>query len=1020
MSEQRSTLSPFVPRTIAAFERAATQVARRAALPLRALTGRAVSFADRLLTRVAASWAPNSGAGQARPSLHVAPQAMGMAQPWYEVEPSGAEEQALLPGEARSLPLPAEPVNVIAPMAAKPSWAPPSETGERKAAEALGLQHVASAAAAALPSQMAPLPSTARPFVHAQWVDRQLRMAAPAAALAAGRPSYVFVAPRVEPATATLPGSRAVAGSANAPSLPALTSSTAMATAGVPSSVVASAPLSLAMPALPDAPAAAPLRAAPAAAPWSTPAGLPDMRMNPALAQASAVGQQLFAFLERLAGTRAAVDTAPLALSLVTAALPSPVQAADALGASPAVLAQAAQQEPAQPQVGHTRPAPAREWLALPAPTRFRPGSMASRSEQLGFALDARAAAAWGAPAASVLAQAVGRVDSLAAAAPSAFGALQPPAPLPTTSPSTVEGARGPAQLMRFLDGRVGVQTVRALAPLPLLAPIAPAEPSAEAMAPSGRTSGDAAAAPPSKTRRVPEREPLHLAPVGLRAEQWAGVVGVRAANLSIDIVDPARLSAQAHATTPPSASIPAADLTRTQGADAPAASIMPAPHPLWSAPASQAESRLSVEEWALVATFPSVATAIQTATARAAADWRRPDLVTLTPPPASPVIARQPAGATAAAPASSDRPASAVGPRAWAASDPLRLPSGRAPRGSFIWPRVGALSTEGWTPPSTVTAAESAALAAPGMPLWGVMPPLPALVSAAPDAVEGPAAAASAVEQRVARERTSTGATAAARASAGVGAEMRPNQRAAALEFVQAPGGAEEQVRAQPVADRVEPGTGRSAQPLAAAARTLGEAARSAQERSAAATRIGELVSLAPAGERPTSPGQGSARTQAPSLSGAAGRALELARPFLQLVDRGVAADAGRSATPRFFEQSQPLVTAVPASESANRIVEAMRAQPATSSGDDRVSLGDLTLISLASANLQVAATEHQPAPAAAPAPQASAPAAGAAQARAGAASPQEIEELARAAYAELQRLIAIAHERSGRTWES
>ena len=103
----------------------------------------------------------------------------------------------------------------------------------------------------------------------------------------------------------------------------------------------------------------------------------------------------------------------------------------------------------------------------------------------------------------------------------------------------------------------------------------------------------------------------------------------------------------------------------------------------------------------------------------------------------------------------------------------------------------------------------------------------------------------------------------------------------------------------------------------------------------------------------------EGAAATGGPT--GAAGRALELARPFLRLVENGIGSDGGqRAAAPRFFEQSQPLVTAqrrrAPAAAS---IVEAVRHRRRRPPSDDRVTLADLTLISVASATQQVAASQ-------------------------------------------------------------
>jgi hypothetical protein len=112
--------------------------------------------------------------------------------------------------------------------------------------------------------------------------------------------------------------------------------------------------------------------------------------------------------------------------------------------------------------------------------------------------------------------------------------------------------------------------------------------------------------------------------------------------------------------------------------------------------------------------------------------------------------------------------------------------------------------------------------------------------------------------------------------------------------------------------------------------------------------------------------------------------------------------------------------VSGAPSNDSATRIVEALRSQPASSPSDDRVTLADLTLIAIASATQQVAASP------AGGGPSAGAPAGGGPSGGGGGGAPagggaksgnpaQEIEELARAAFDELQRLITVARERSG-----
>ena len=112
-------------------------------------------------------------------------------------------------------------------------------------------------------------------------------------------------------------------------------------------------------------------------------------------------------------------------------------------------------------------------------------------------------------------------------------------------------------------------------------------------------------------------------------------------------------------------------------------------------------------------------------------------------------------------------------------------------------------------------------------------------------------------------------------------------------------------------------------------------------------------------------------------------------------------------------------MVAAQAADPAANSIVAAMRAQPAATSGDDRVTLSDLTLISMASATQQVAASpagSSPPSAAASPASGGGGGDGGGAGHGGGTGNPvQEIDELARAAFHELQKLIMLERERSG-----
>ena len=119
-------------------------------------------------------------------------------------------------------------------------------------------------------------------------------------------------------------------------------------------------------------------------------------------------------------------------------------------------------------------------------------------------------------------------------------------------------------------------------------------------------------------------------------------------------------------------------------------------------------------------------------------------------------------------------------------------------------------------------------------------------------------------------------------------------------------------------------------------------------------------------------------------------------------------------------------MVSARAADPAASSIVEAMRAQPTATSSDDRVTLSDLTLISMASATQQIAASPTGAGPTSASASSSSSPSSGdqghgGSGQGGGTGNPvQEIEELARAAFHELQRLITLERERSGDPWES
>ncbi len=1118
----------FVPRTVASFERAATVVARRVAAPVRMLAARALSFADRIV----GSWtgaSPMVGGFESggRPAMRAAARSGGMPmpRPWYEVD---ADEDAIWPeqaaraaaaegatGPAPGALLPAaerggaieRTALTAAPAAAArattraaetddvPSPAAGARGGDARAdlrvAEALGLRAplvvpppiVAPAARATTP--------LGRALAHAAWVDAQLRgVATPAEPAVRATTGYVFIAPadREGPveANAQTPAARGAAVTATPAKV-------------APASTMA--PRSVAV--------------APNVAAWSP--SLPDPRL-PAATPTPTV-QRIADFMARLVGVQTARDAAPLSAAIASV----------------------------EPAVAQARPTtPERTYVMLSAPTSaavsWRPGAAAARMEQLGAHVDARVSAAWGEPASAVAVSPAGANGGIGPTAPGARGTSRAPSLPPDGSTASATIARavpaiehtyvtpieaaprpatGPARLSRFMEQLVGVQMARATAPLPVQAVIHAivhaAEPAATAMttavssrAPErvalaattavARSNGATPAATPAAmlaasvippaARRAAAGAAANAtatAPgaIGRRAEQLGGVVGVRAASLSLDFVDPARLAMLTSG----------APSMQTVAADAPARdTIMPAPQPLFATRVeAAASSSLTAEEWSLVATFPSAATAVQLAAARQSAQWS--EVAAGARVAAAPVrtllsaIAVSPAAAAAEPAAIAHQqsvaaiagrggaPAEYVVP-SMAAGTPARLPGGRTPRGSFTWPKLAEPSPARaeWAAPAAV-AAEYAKQAAPGTPLWGAMPaPIlvaPSLAASTRRAVgttaagvlvgtaagtagpagvtagtAGPAGATAGmagpagVTAGAAGPAGATEGTAGAHGATTTGVRLPPSL-AAAHELVRADA-SDATVRDQAAARSDAPAmtlmTAAATREARAAARMgarepnagdAGDAGAEAPEPAARPLTGGEaaargsapgISNVRPAAAMPLMTAGPVAREGGPAMGGLAGpaaRALELARPFLRLVEGGIGGDAGqRSAAPRFFEQPQPLVSGAPAGDSASRIVEALRSQPAAS-GDDRVSLADLTLIAIASATQQVAASPTGGGPsgasAAEPAPGAAPEAASGHGGGKSGNSAQEIEELARAAFDELQRLIAMARERSG-----
>jgi S-DNA-T family DNA segregation ATPase FtsK/SpoIIIE len=122
---------------------------------------------------------------------------------------------------------------------------------------------------------------------------------------------------------------------------------------------------------------------------------------------------------------------------------------------------------------------------------------------------------------------------------------------------------------------------------------------------------------------------------------------------------------------------------------------------------------------------------------------------------------------------------------------------------------------------------------------------------------------------------------------------------------------------------------------------------------------------------------------------------------------------------------QPPPPVASAPSSDSSAKILEAMRSQQQHAPGDDRITLADLTLVAAASRSGQLAASAGEAASGGGGAGAASPQGAGgkggaAAEKKSPEAERREIEELARHVLDEVERMIEIARERSGDPWEA
>ena len=669
--------------------------------------------------------------------------------------------------------------------------------------------------------------------------------------------------------------------------------------------------------------------------------------------------------------------------------------------------------------------APQPTYVALPS-VSWRPGAAAARIEQLGAQVDARVTAAWGEPSrrgaagrgassaqlggATMVAQPVA-LDATPASAPRRRGRADAGASrargdattrsAPSLRAAAIETmyvapemrATGPARMAAFVQQLVGVQAARATAPLPVQRDGgahrrqrrgrrrrrpgtvarrrvrragAARERGQPARAGADRAGGDDVAG------AAGARDHGRSAASARRAEQLGGAVGVRAASLSIDFVDPARFAllaerAPSMPTVAPAGGAAGAAIRscrrrgrcsprpRARGAGAERRGVVAGGHVPVGGDGGAAGGGAQRRSGGGVA---APATTLRRRWRRRARARRAPGRV---------AAARRSAGRVRGAVADGvgRRRPSRSGCRAGAcraAASPGRSwPSRRrrAPSG----PRRR-------RPPSP--SSRQAAQAAPGMPLWGALPRLETV---------SPSLAAS------------TGMTSADERGAG-GARRRPRARRArrrggadGRRAVPAPRARAERRRAGIVGDARRcagddlDDRGGDARGARGRARSARREARRAAERPRADARRGRrrtararrgrleracraampLMSAGPTaardgGARRGRPGRARARAGAPVPQ--AGRR----RPHRRDGDARASV-----AAPRFFEQPQPLVAGAPSSDSTARIVEALRSQPAAASGDDRVSLADLTLIAIASATQQVAASPAGGGPAAA-----------------------------------------------------
>ena len=329
----------------------------------------------------------------------------------------------------------------------------------------------------------------------------------------------------------------------------------------------------------------------------------------------------------------------------------------------------------------------------------------------------------------------------------------------------------------------------------------------------------------------------------------------------------------------------------------------------------------------------------------------------------------------SAAAARGADAPRLFVAPTV-AAPDRPALPDGRLPRGSFTWSRAVDFAAQfsAWEPPSHVAAALVSANApadapADGVPVWRSLPSISPMGpgAAGGEAGEFQGAFVGASEQIV----SSTGAPISG-------------------------GGA----------SRTAPGPSRRSE-LNRAAPAL------ALLRGAASGSVSSVASRSAAGESPRS------SQIAPLLD----HLVTAAGGVAQASSSGGSSASSRSWTPSVLQSGEPAtIGATPSGEASTRIVEAMRASQSGTS-DDRVSLADLTLVAVASATQQLAASStasHGPSHHDEGHSHGAPSHGGHGSKKSAEAEQREIDEIAHQVLDEVHRMLEIAGERSGSPWQS